>query len=100
MLFCERANQILNDNAKAAIILPSSILNKDSIYKNTREILFQNFDFIAIVELGNQTFGATGTNTIILFLRKKETFKQENHLISQDYSLIKERIEAEKFKRQ
>ncbi len=42
MLFCERANQILNDNAKAAIILPSSILNKDSIYKNTREILFQN----------------------------------------------------------
>ncbi|EHV1021529.1 restriction endonuclease subunit S, partial [Campylobacter coli] len=78
--------------------LPSSILNKDSIYKNTREILFQNFDFIAIVELGNQTFGATGTNTIILFLRKKETFKQENHLISQDYSLIKERIEAENLK--
>lgn len=98
MFFCERANQILNDNAKAAIILPSSILNKDSIYKNTREILFQNFDFIAIVELGNQTFGATGTNTIILFLRKKETFKQENHLISQDYSLIKERIEAENLK--
>lgn len=96
--FCERANQILNDNAKAAIILPSPILNKDSIYKNTREILFQNFDFIAIVELGNQTFGATRTNTIILFLRKKETFKQENHLISQDYSLIKERIEAENLK--
>ncbi|EAH5828943.1 restriction endonuclease subunit S, partial [Campylobacter coli] len=46
----------------------------------------------------NQTFGATGTNTIILFLRKKETFKQENHLISQDYSLIKERIEAENLK--
>ncbi|ELY5598781.1 restriction endonuclease subunit S, partial [Campylobacter coli] len=45
-----------------------------------------------------QTFGATGTNTIILFLRKKETFKQENHLISQDYSLIKERIEAENLK--
>ncbi|EAL7950406.1 restriction endonuclease, partial [Campylobacter coli] len=38
------------------------------------------------------------TNTIILFLRKKETFKQENHLISQDYSLIKERIEAENLK--
>ncbi|EDO9198894.1 restriction endonuclease, partial [Campylobacter coli] len=54
--------------------------------------------FIAIVELGSQTFGATGTNTIILFLRKKETFKQENHLISQDYSLIKERIEAENLK--
>ncbi|HDZ5094796.1 TPA: restriction endonuclease subunit S [Campylobacter jejuni] len=96
--FCERANQILKDNAKAAIILPSSILNKDSIYKNTREILFQNFDFIAIVELGSCTFGATGTNTIILFLRKKETFKQENNFISQDYSLILERIESENLK--
>ncbi|EMU7149389.1 restriction endonuclease subunit S [Campylobacter jejuni] len=96
--FCERANQILKDNAKAAIILPSSILNKDSIYKHTREILFQNFNFIAIVELGSQTFGATGTNTIILFLSKKETFKQENKSISQDYSLIKERIEVENLK--
>lgn len=96
--FIERANQILKENAKAAIILPSSILNKDSIYKNTREILLQNFDFIAIVELGSQTFGATGTNTIILFLRKKETFRQENNFISQDYSLIKERIESENLK--
>lgn len=93
--FIERAKQILKDNAKAAIILPSSILNKDSIYKSTREILFQNFDFIAIVELGSQTFGATGTNTIILFLRKKETFRQEERVVSQDYSLIKERLESE-----
>ncbi len=93
--FIERAKQILKDNAKAAIILPSSILNKDSIYKSTREILFQNFDFIAIVELGSQTFGATGTNTIILFLRKKETFRQEESVVSQDYSLIKERLESE-----
>lgn len=93
--FIERAKQILKDNAKAAIILPSSILNKDSIYKSTREILFQSFDFIAIVELGSQTFGATGTNTIILFLRKKETFRQEERVVSQDYSLIKERLESE-----
>lgn len=75
--------------------MPSSILNKDSIYKSTREILFQNFDFIAIAELGSQTFGATGTNTIILFLRKKETFRQEERVVSQDYSLIKERLESE-----
>lgn len=93
--FIERAKQILKDNAKAAIILPSSILNKDSIYKSTREILFRNFDFIAIAELGSQTFGATGTNTIILFLRKKETFRQEESVVSQDYSLIKERLESE-----
>lgn len=77
MLFLWASKSNLNDNAKAAIILPSSILNKDSIYKNTREILFQNFDFIAIVELGNQTFGATGTNTIILFLRKKKLLNKK-----------------------
>lgn len=92
--FIERANQLLRDNAKAAIILPSSILNKDGIYKNTREILFANFDFIAIVELGSQTFGATGTNTIILFLRKKENYTPENTTISQDYSNIKNYIES------
>lgn len=92
--FIERANQLLRDNAKAAIILPSSILNKDGIYKSTREILLQNFDFIAIVELGSQTFGATGTNTIILFLRKKDSFTPENATISQDYSNIKNYIES------
>ncbi|WP_252206974.1 N-6 DNA methylase [Campylobacter vulpis] len=92
--FIERANQLLRDNAKAAIILPSSILNKDGIYKSTREILLINFDFIAIVELGSQTFGATGTNTIILFLRKKDSFTPENATISQDYSNIKNYIES------
>ena len=92
--FIERANQLLRDNAKAAIILPSSILNKDGIYKSTREILLINFDFIAIVELGSGTFGATGTNTIILFLRKKDSFTPENATISQDYSNIKNYIES------
>ena len=92
--FIERANQLLKDNAKAAIILPSSILNKDGLYKSTREILLSNFDFIAIVELGSGTFGATGTNTIILFLRKKENFTPENASISQDYSNIKNYIES------
>lgn len=92
--FIERANQLLRDNAKAAIILPSSILNKDGIYKSTREILLINFDFIAIVELGSGTFGATGTNTIILFLRKKDSFTPENTTISQDYSNIKNYIES------
>lgn len=93
--FIERAKQLLSDNAYVAIILPSSILNKDSIYKSTREIILQNFDIIAIAELGSQTFGATGTNTIILFLHKKESFKTESGHIAQEYSLIKDRIDSE-----
>lgn len=72
--FVERANDILKSGAKVAIILPSSILNKDGIYEKTREIILSNFDIIAINELPSGTFGATGTNTIILFLNKKITY--------------------------
>ena len=72
--FIERANALLASNAKLAIVLPSSILNKGGIYENTREIILRNFNLIAIVELGSATFGATGTNTIILFATKRETY--------------------------
>ncbi|WP_289242619.1 N-6 DNA methylase [uncultured Campylobacter sp.] len=72
--FIERANDILKSGAKVAIILPSSILNKDNIYEKTREIILSNFDIVAINELPSGTFGATGTNTIILFLNKKITY--------------------------
>lgn len=76
--FIERANTLLRGNAKLAIVLPSSILNKGRIYENTREILLRNFHLIAIVELGSATFGATGTNTIILFATKRETYANSN----------------------
>ena len=72
--FIERAKQLLKAGGVAAIILPSSILsNGSSIYVKTREILLQYFDFVAIVELGSGTFGKTGTNTVTLFLRRKQT---------------------------
>lgn len=94
--FCERAKQLLKDNAIAAIILPSSLLNKGGIYESTREIILQNFYIIAIVELGSQTFGATGTNTIILFLQKhKSLITNEQTRISQDYAMIKDRLDSQ-----
>ena len=37
----------------------------------TREILLQFFDIVSIAELGSGTFGKTGTNTVVLFLRRK-----------------------------
>ena len=71
--FIERAKQLLKSGAVAGIILPSSILNNDAtIYTNTREILIKYFQIIAITELGSQTFGKTGTNTVTLFLKRKE----------------------------
>lgn len=71
--FIERAKQLLKPNAVAGIILPSSILSNDAtVYINAREIILKYFQIVAITEFGSQTFGKTGTNTVTLFLRRKE----------------------------
>lgn len=71
--FIERSKQLLKENGVAGIILPASILtNGNSTYVKTREIILKSFDIISIVELPSGTFGATGTPTVVLFLRKKE----------------------------
>ena len=70
-LFVERTKQFLKDGGVAGIILPSSILSNEGIYTKTREIILKYFEIIAITELGSNTFMATGTNTIVLFLRRR-----------------------------
>lgn len=57
----------------AGIILPVSVLNKDGIYARAREIILRKFDIVALAEFGSGTFGKTGTNTVTMFLRRKET---------------------------
>ena len=70
-LFVERICQLLKPQGIAAVILPSSILSNDSAsYTGARELLLQNFYIRAIVALGSKTFGATGTNTVVMFLEK------------------------------
>lgn len=70
--FLERAKQLMAGNGVVGIIVPSSILsNSDSMHIATREILLKYFDFVSIVELGSNTFGKTGTQTVVLFLRRK-----------------------------
>lgn len=70
-LFIERTKQLLKDGGVAGIILPSSILSNTGIYSQTREILFKYFEVLGIAELGSNTFMATGTNTVTLFLRRR-----------------------------
>ena len=71
--FVERATQLLKPCGIAAIILPASILsNGDGVYTRCREIILENFDVVAIAEFASGTFEMTGTNTITLFLRKKD----------------------------
>ena len=70
-LFVERIGQLLKPKGIAAVILPSSILSNDSAsYTGAREQFLQNFYIRAIVAFGSKTFGATGTNTVVMFLEK------------------------------
>lgn len=70
-LFVERIAQLLRPQGIAAVILPSSILsNSSSTYIAAREELLKNFHIRAIVSFGSKTFGATGTNTVTLFLER------------------------------
>lgn len=74
-LFVERTKQLLKDGGVAGIILPSSILTNAGIYTKTREILLKYFEIIAVTELGSNTFMATGTNTVVLFLRRRNNYE-------------------------
>lgn len=77
-LFIERTKQLLKDGGVAGIILPSSILNNAGIYTRAREIIFQYFEIIAITELGSNTFMATNTSTVVLFLRRRNNYDSIN----------------------
>ncbi len=68
--FVERAQHFLKKDGLMGIVLPSSMLSNESIYTKTREIIFANFNILAIAVMNSRTFGSTGTNTVILFAQK------------------------------
>ncbi|KXT74803.1 Type I restriction-modification system, DNA-methyltransferase subunit M / specificity subunit S [Streptococcus sp. DD10] len=81
VLFCERIAQLLKSGGVGAVILPSSILSNDSgSYTAARELLLNRFRFRAIVLFGSKTFGATGTNTAVLFFEKISYPPQQDRL--------------------
>ena len=77
-LFVERAIQLLKEGGVAGIVLPVSILTNVGIYEKTRELILKNFDIVAIQKLGDNAFMATGTKTIILFMRRKSNLAYSN----------------------
>jgi len=94
-LFVERTAQLLEKNGVAGIVLPSSILSNSGIYTKAREIILQNFDIVAIVQLGGNTFMATNTNTVVLFLRKRDNaevkrIEEATYNIAENYSTTRE----------
>ena len=104
--FLERIHHLMAPGGLVGVIVPSSILsNTKTVDTRTREVLLQFFDLVDIAELGSRTFGKTGTNTVVLFLRRKvqrpepadhyrnrvnEFFEgDEEDIVYQDHHLIK-----------
>jgi len=86
VLFIERTKQVLADGGVAGIILPSSILSNAGLYSKAREIILKHFEIIGITELGSKTFIATGTTTVILFLKRRNgDFLKDREYITSDY---------------
>lgn len=88
-LFVERIAQLLKPNGIAAVVLPSSILsNSSTSYIKAREVLLKNFELKSIVQFGSKTFGATGTNTVVLYLKKNDEPPVKSKMIYDNVSAI------------
>lgn len=88
-LFAERISQLVKPRGFAAVILPSSILNKEGkSFIAARESLLKSFYLRAIVQLEGKTFGATSTSTVILFLERFD----EPPRMTADYEDVAESI--------
>ena len=74
-LFVERTWQLLKEGGYCGIILPDTILISASpeVFIETRKLVLTYFDIVGITHLGEQTFIATGTSTIVLFAKKRKT---------------------------
>ena len=88
-LFVERIAQLLKPKGIAAVVLPSSILsNSSTSYIKAREVLLKNFELKSIVQFGSKTFGATGTNTVVLYLKKNGEPPVKSKMIYDNVSAI------------
>lgn len=84
-LFVERVNQLLKVGGYAGIVLPRSILINKSHHKRAREIILKNFEIKGLTLLGKNTFTDTGTQTVILFLKKIDSsiYKNAKRIVTQ-----------------
>lgn len=88
VLFIERLTNIVKENGLVGIILPSSILTNQGVFTKAREVIISNFDIISIVELSSGAFMATGTNTVILFMKRRDKDLTKDYLELANYRII------------
>lgn len=88
-LFVERIAQLVKPEGVVAVVLPSSILNKENeSFVGAREQILINFKIKSIAQFGGKTFGETGQNTVILFLEKYKEPPKRIDLISDSVDAI------------
>ncbi len=89
VLFVERIGQLLASGGIAAVILPSSVLsNGTESYTGARKEILSKFMVRAIVKLGNNTFEATGTYTVIMFLERYAYPPERSSLVKDSMDAI------------
>lgn len=85
-LFVERTKHLLKNNGRAGIVLPNSLLMNKGIHQKTRELLLKYFEIIGICQFGNKTFAASGQNTSVMFLiRRDDYFWKKTEKIIDDF---------------
>ena len=84
-LFLARTAKALRPGGLAGVIFPASILSNGGIYEKARALMFRQFEIAGVAELGGKTFIATGTNTAILFLRRRnDSYATDRDAIARD----------------
>ncbi len=71
-LFVERAKQLLKVGGYAGIVLPNGLLLNNGIHERAREIILRYFEIFAICDFRSKTFAASGHNTSILFMKRRD----------------------------
>lgn len=75
-MFIERTAQLLHAGdycGYGAIVVPVSIMkNDDNLHVATRDIIFRKFHICALVRMRAVVFAKTSTETIILFLKRRD----------------------------
>lgn len=96
LLFIQHIMFSLNENGKAAVVVPTGFVTKNGIEKKIRENLIKNNWLRGVVSMPSNIFASTGTNVSVLFLDKKADSK---NIVLMDASKLGETIKEGKNQR-
>lgn len=88
-LFIQHIIYSLNDNGKAAVVVPTGFLTATSIDKKIRKYLVNNRMINTVVSMPSNVFANTGTNVSVIFLDKS---KKDDQVYLVDASKLGEKV--------